>query len=291
MGSPKVAIVGRDREQRLAAARAFDEAPAEWSVGIFESVPATADVVVGCPDSTERADVKFDPGRPDLVLEEVTRVLARASAGRIIGVTSASGGVGVTSVALHLAAAWSSLDTCYLESRPDPGIAARLNLPKDHPTWGEVGDEESLMKTAIPIAPGFRALIAPEDSSAEQLQNVLGLCRSTYDRVVIDASGDNDSLLELSDRCVVVATPTRPSMHRTRLWLRHRRLHSLALIANRLGRGSELSLRSLQAIVGARILMELPCTPALRDREDEGKLVLSAWFRYWRRIRMLAGAL
>jgi MinD-like ATPase involved in chromosome partitioning or flagellar assembly len=291
MAATKVAIVGRDPEQRLAAVRAFDDAPAEWNIAIFESAPASADVLVGCPDSADRVDIRFDPGRPAQVIEDVAQFLSRSTAGRVIGVTSASGGVGVTSIALHLAAAYRPLDSCYLATDPDPGVTARLNLPKDRPTWGEVKDAESLMSAAVPIAPGFRALLAPAQPSSEQLKKVVVLCRSAYDRVVIDISSQKSWFSDSSDRCVVVATPTRPSMHRTRLWLRRQQLHSIALIANRLGPGSELTRSRLQAVAGTRIIMELPCTPALRDREDEGKLLLSAWYRYWRRIRTLARAL
>ena len=291
MGSPKIAIVGVDPDYRLAAARAFDDAPTEWNVAIFESPPASADVIVGCPDSGDRADVRFDPGHPGRLIQEVSNVLARKATGRVISVMAASGGVGVTSVALHLAAAFRPFKSCYLACSPDPALTARLNLPNEHPTWSEVMDGESLMKAAIPVAPGFSVFFAPEPLSADHLQNFLALCRSNYDRVVIDASGGNGSVSAISDRCVVVASATRPSMHRTRHWLRAQKLHSVALIANRLGPGSELSRVKLQSIVGARILFELPCTPVLRDREDEGKLHLSTWSRYWRRIRMLARAL
>jgi hypothetical protein len=291
MGTPKIAIVGVDPDHRLAAARAFDDAPPEWSVAIFESSPASADVVVGCPDIDDRVDVRFDPFHPQRLIQEVADALSRKAAGRVIAVMAASGGVGVTSVALHLAAAFRPLTSCYLAIHSDPALKTRLNLPNEHPTWREVMSEESLMKAAISVAPGFRVLLAPDALSAEDLQNVLALCRSNYDRVVIDTSGGNGSVSALSDRGVVVASATRPSMHRTRQWLRDQQLHSVALIANRLGPGSELTRVKLQSIVGARILLELPCAPALRDREDEGKLHLSTWSRYWRRIRMLARAL
>lgn len=64
-----------------------------------------------------------------------------------------------------------------------------------------------------------------------------------------------------------------------------------AVVCNRLGPGGEMTRTELERIVEHRIGLELPCTPALRDAEDEGKLLGLRVSRYSRRVVQLARAL
>src|SRR5665809_135008 len=64
-----------------------------------------------------------------------------------------------------------------------------------------------------------------------------------------------------------------------------------AVVINRLGRGGETTRAQLADLVGRPISLELPCSPALRDAEDDGRLVSLKWTRYGRAITRLADAL
>src|SRR5688500_995986 len=126
MAPARIAIVGRDPALRLRAAEAFDDAPAKWAVALFEEAPQGADAVVVCPD-VEAEGIPFDVKDPAGTLDRVAAALAREATGRLLVVTSASGGSGVTTVALHLAALLGRRGrACYLELTPEAGGRARL---------------------------------------------------------------------------------------------------------------------------------------------------------------------
>src|SRR3989337_631755 len=104
MGGSRIAIVSRDDGIRLRAAKAFDGAPASWSVRLFDEPPPDADVVVWGADvrAAGGADgVIFDPAESSGVVAEVAARLRRGA--RIYAVVGAAGGVGATSIAFHLA--------------------------------------------------------------------------------------------------------------------------------------------------------------------------------------------
>ena len=122
----------RDESVRLQAARAFDAASADWIVELHPDVPAEVDVVVAGPDVDLADAVPFDPARPRAVVEGIRGALAeRAARGRLIAVTAASGGVGTTTVALHLAAAFArrAMRVALVDLDPASGVTTRLRLP------------------------------------------------------------------------------------------------------------------------------------------------------------------
>ena len=162
MAALRIAVVSNDPDIRLEAARAFDEAPASWSVSLHTSAPEDVDIVVLGPDAVGDG-IPFDPADPKSVVEEIeSRTVARE--GPVIVVTSASGGVGATSLALHLAAALApAVRVGFIELAP--GAALRLGFaPNEHLTWADLDESsESIARCFLPVAPGFRALLAPED--------------------------------------------------------------------------------------------------------------------------------
>ena len=159
----RIAIVAREPDLRIAAAKAFDSAPADWKVSLFDQAPSDADATVVCGDVVGEG-IRFDPHQPDRVLDEVGRALAERVSGRSVLVVGACGGAGTTSVALHLSAALTSGDSvCYLELDRNRGARHRLGLQIDTPTWDAVGKtDESLLRTALPVEGGFRVLLMPD---------------------------------------------------------------------------------------------------------------------------------
>lgn len=290
----RIAIVTRDDEIRLSAAKAFDRAPASWSVRLFEDSPPDADVVVWGPDLSADGDaggVTFDPAEPSAVVAEVAARLRRGA--RTYAVVGAAGGVGATSVALHLAAAIASPnETCYLEVDPGRGGLERAGLGgKEVRTWDEAGDDEdSLRLSALPLEGGFRALFAPRDRNAE-LGALLSRARDGFERVVVDEDPRVGHALRDCEAAVLVMTPTIACAHRAHALLESFPTVRWAVVANRTGPGGEASRARLQSVLGRRVALWLPRCPALRDAEDAGGLLSSQWSPWRARIHDLARAL
>jgi hypothetical protein len=65
-----------------------------------------------------------------------------------------------------------------------------------------------------------------------------------------------------------------------------------AVVTNKLGPGGETTRAELQELLGGRpIAIELPCCPALRDAEDDARLLASDRHRWRRAVKRLAAAL
>lgn len=278
----KVAIVSRDETVRAAAARAFGSAPADWKVELCTDEPTDADVVVHGADFGERGGILFDPDRPDHALRAVE---ASAGAGRAYVVAAALGGAGATTIALHLAAALAP--ACCAELA---GPSSRLGLPGDARTWLPRDDDRSLH--ALPVAGGLRLLRAPDPCPAPETFP-LEEARGSFDRLVLDtgARRDLDPVLARCDAAIVVTTPTRPSCLAARELVERWPAARWTVVVNRLGPGGQLMRGALERLLGRRVAIELPCCPALRDAEDEGRLLTGSWRRWTRGITRLAAAL
>ena len=284
-----VAIVSLDPVMRLEAARAFDRAPASWSVSLHKTMPPEADVVVLTPE-VEGDGVRFYPAEPDRVIEDVG--VAARSTGNVSVVTGASGGLGATSIALHVAASLGRRSsTCFFDLDIRWGIRARLGMPADARTWADVGDdEESFLLAALPIAPGVRAFVAPEGGEGDPV-SVLQRAAHSFDHVIVDAPLERlDLATEIAHAGILVASPTFPSIERTRAVLRAHPLR-WAVVTNRTGAGGEATRLELEAALGRSIGLELPCAPRLRDAEDERRLLDAGWSRWSSRIDRLADVL
>jgi hypothetical protein len=289
MDQVRVAIVGVDAAMRLAAAKAFDSAPSSWLVSLHREVPEGADVVVLTPE-VDGEGVRFDPDRPHDVIEAVAD--ATRGAGRVVVVTGVTGGIGVTSIALHLAAVWGRrARTCYFDLDACGGSRLRLGMPTDALTWADVGDdEESLLLGAVPIAPGVRAYVASPDADAEP-GPVLARAAPLFERVVVDAPPTGlEIALDVADVGVLVVAPTFPSIQRAGDLLARHPLR-WAVVTNRIGPGGEATRAELETVLGRTIGLELPCAPRLRDAEDDRRLLDPAWSRWARRIERLATVL
>jgi hypothetical protein len=284
-----IAVVSNDSNVRLEAARAFDDAPISWSVSLHASVPDDADFVVLGPDA--RGDgIPFDPADPKRAIDEIkSRVSERE--GAIVVVTAASGGVGSTSVALHLAAALAPAARIgFIELAPGAGL--RLGLaPGEHLTWADMDESsESMARCFLPVAPGFRALFAPEDGGDPGV--IVKRARRNFDLVVVDAPSRSASVaMSEAEAAVLVMGASAPQAHRARAFIEGWPDLDCAVAINRLGRGGETTRAQLADLIGRPISLELPCCPALRDAEDDGRLVSLTWTRYGRAIVRLADAL
>ena len=279
--SLEIAAVSRDPAVRSELARAFDAAPSAWRVRLYDSPPEGADVVVLGPDVSGDGIV-FDPADPKRAIDEIA---ARAVTSNLIVVTSAGCGTGVTSVALHLAkVAAESHRTCCLETGPG-GMRLRLALPDSVPTWTRPPEAP----TPVPVAGGFRVLLAP--SERMDASHIVDHATESFDIVVAEAPPTDGALLARARCAVLVVSPTIPGAVRARAVLEAAPSTRWAIVTNRLGPGSETTTAALERILEARIAVELPTCPALRDAEDEGRLLTSSLHGWSRAIRRLWRAL
>lgn len=277
----KVAIVSRDEDVRAAAARTFGSAPAQWEVALHTDEPGDADVVVHGADLAERGGLVFDPKRPEDALRAVE---AAAGAGRTYVVAAAVGGAGATTVALHLTAALAP--ACCAELA---GPSTRLGLPNDARTWLPRDDDRSLQ--GLPVA-GIHVLRAPDPCPAPE-SFPLEEAHASFDRLVLDAGArrDLDPVLARCDAAIVVTTPTRPSCLAARELVERFAETRWTVVVNRLGPGGQIMRGGLEQLLGRRVAIELPCCPALRDAEDEARLLTGSWRRWTRGVARVAAAL
>lgn len=284
-----IAIVSRDPKIRLAAARAFDHAPPSWSVSLYTEPPPGADVVVLGPDA-RGAGIPFDPLAPGRVIADIEASRA-AQTGPVVAVVGASRGAGATTLALHLACALAPLCRVGFVDLAG-GAALRLGLePGEHLTWaGLEDDSDSTTRCALPVEGGFRALLAPPEGGDAQL--VLKRATGAFELVVVDVSPEvAPAVLSDVDAAVLVCAPTVPGARRAMTLLEEWGDLDWAIVTNRVGPGGETTRSQLAGILGRPIAIELPCSAALRDAEDDGRLVSLVWNRYGRAVARLARAL
>ena len=286
-----MAVVSRDSAIRLQAARAFDSAPSGWTVELHDAPPGDADIVVAGADMDLEADVIFDPTRPDRVLDEVANAAQRRRKARIVLVASPGGGTGATTVALHLARKSApSAPTCLADFDLEWGIGYRLGLPAEALTWAEAGDSQSsLLRAALPVPGGFRVLAGPRNASLADIGASLKLTVPHFGCIIVDIGRITvlPDFLDAADALVLVLAPTAPSARRARVVLDGPARGRVAIVTNRIGPGGEMSKGEIEALLGRKVAIELPCERRLRDAEDDDRLLRAYWSRWEQGIRRL----
>lgn len=299
MATLNVAVVSRDPVVRLAAARAFDDAPPSWAVHLHDTRPPEADVVVFGTDVEREAKdgIVFDPSDAGRVVDAVKRSMSSART-KTFAVVGAGRGVGVTSLALHLsAAAARTHETCFVDLDLEWGAAARLGMPEDHLSWyGAAGDRDPRL-AGLPVTGGFRALLAPTTGSSppgeEDVKATVRGASGSFDRVFVDCADGPclDAFVDLVDACVLVVPASPAGARRAVRILNSFETARWAIVLNRLGPGGETTRTELHRLLGRRSAVELPCAPALRDSEDDDELLSTPWSRYVRAVQRLLHAL
>jgi Mrp family chromosome partitioning ATPase len=281
-----VALVSRDESVREQMAAAFDTSPASWNVSLHRE-PVSADAVVYGPDMGPASGIVFDPSDPESAYQRIRAMTSTEPP--VITVTSTQGGTGATSVALHLAAsAARTRQVCLVDLDLTWGIEWRLGFDEMR-RWQQ---DEAVLEAAVPVAGGFK-VVAPAAKSSQALDDLVKGAAGAFEVVIADAPSGAalDAALARSSVGVLVVPATVPGARKARAFCARQNEARWAIVANRLGGGGETTLDGLRRISGRRIALELPCTPSLRDAEDKGKLLLSPWSRWSRRIDSLARAL
>lgn len=286
-----VAIVSRSPDTRAAAVAAFDGAPEHWEVTVHEEIVAADHTVCGPEDAIEGA-VVFDPHRPADVLREIERRIP-GTASRFFTVSGVGGGSGATTLALHLAAAFGR-SCAYLDLDLEWGAAARFGLDRTAiKTWADVGSStDDVKRAALPVAPGFRALFAPRPGpDLPDPRFVLERCRAIFDPVVVDTGSGAGRIGDDVSACIWVIPATSTGVAKARERIDSFPGQRAALVLSRTGAGGGITKARAADELGRPISLDLPGTPALRDAEDEQRLLVGPWTRYARRVAALARAL
>lgn len=279
--SLRVAIVCPDQELQMAAARAFDAAPGDWELGLHPEPIEEADVLVAVGCEVPGA-VPMDLSRPGDALAEIAR---RSSRRRLIAVVGASGGCGATSVLLHLAAARARRErTAAVELGRGPEALARLGvdadgLPPDRPD-----------PFVLPVPGGFR--LVSSRTGAIDAEAAIEMAFEGAACVLVglpheDLAGWQPPLF----RALIVMTPSRPSARKAAALMGERPDLPWVPVTNRVGPGSEMTRVDIERILDRRVALELPCSPGLRDAEDDLKLLTSPLSPWRMRIQRLSEAL
>ncbi len=286
----RIALHASDEVTRLALVKAFEGSPSDWDV-FLSSEEHEYDVLV--TDDVHRDGdrvIRFDPEDPQRAVLATAQAVA-GSERRLTVITGARRGTGVSALALHVCAALSAgHDVCLLDLDPDSSLRARLDLPADARHWGDVAD--GVRAAAVPVPPGFRVLLAPPDARGD-VNEVLRTATARFEHVVADAplSPWRGAALASCTTGILVVPPAHQGIfHAGRVLARHPHVRWSCLV-NRLGAGGELTAPNVARRLGRPVSLDLPCSGFLRDREDDHRLLVTRWSRYYRRVSRLAQAL
>jgi len=201
----------------------------------------------------------------DRVDDEGLDQVARQIGGQIIAVAGAKGGVGTTTVALHMALAAARADperaVCLVELDLQGGdLRTMLNLKPRRSIVDLIAvvteiTMRSLDETLYVHESGLRVLLAPEqgedaeDIGEEPMRHIMGALKFQYDVVICDVGAvltDAGAVaVELADRALVITTPDVPALRAanraTALWDRLQlRQEGVAVVLNRSHKDSEI---------------------------------------------------
>lgn len=279
--SLRVGIVCPEERSRMTAARAFDAAPADWEISFSAQPDHDADVLVGFGVSVPGA-LAMDPADPEGIIDRIRE--HRSQSRRLIVVVGASGGCGATSVALHLAAACRETRAAVVDLQPDRSAALRLGIADDVPAGIDAGS------VVLPVSGGFR-LVFPRDDAADP-NELVETAFQHADKVIVDASAETLPCLQTPvNHVVLLMTPTIPSATKAARLLADEPERSWVPVTNRTGPGSDTTRHGIERVLRRRVALELPCSPGLRDAEDELKLLTSPLSLWRMRIQRLGDAL
>lgn len=266
--------------------------------------------IVGLPLSLENLSLTVsDAGSwAQAVRARFERVDSEDSGGgRMLVVAGAKGGVGTTTIAVHLAlAATQSVpprSVCLIDFDLQKGdVRSFLDLTHRRSVIDLVDVADDLTGRQIDEslyvhASGMRVLLPPlegefaETIAAEAARRILGGIRSRFDVVVVDVGAVVTEgaavAAEMADQVVVVVTPDIPCLRGANrllgLWERLQvRKEGIGILVNQASRDSEIQPELVGKVVGTSVLrtslpadfrmLEAAGNTGVPDRLEEGRL-------------------
>ncbi|OGN93474.1 MAG: hypothetical protein A2Z71_04455 [Chloroflexi bacterium RBG_13_50_21] len=213
-------------------------------------------------------------------LPEATRPL------RSVTVFSPRGGTGVTSIAVNTAVALAEetgKKVLLFEGKVFFGhLEVMLNLKVQNALSDLIPHasnlDEGLIRDVVAVHPsGIHVLLAPSNAQiaqgirAEDIYNIfIGVSRH-YDYIVVDAGGPlNDisvTLMDATDRILLVTTPDLASLHDTSRFLQLSRslgypVEKILMILNKAGSEGGVKLKDIEAVLHNQVYHQIPNDPA-----------------------------
>ena len=245
---PEVCVIDLDHDRRMALETVeYLRRAALTPIAIFaassymDSESIIAAMRSGC---TEYLDKPLVADRVQEALVQLSRkkrdLLVSSVQGKLITLMGVKGGVGTTTLAVHLAysLAKRGKKVLLIDHHPELGEAT-LHLGLEHHNYGfyELAcnlnrmDAELLQGFALKHESGLDVLASPEGigmtpkTTPEAVQQTLRFLLRIYDFVVVDTNcgldEQNLALLELSDEFNLIATPQLPSIRSTSRFLEY----------------------------------------------------------------------
>ena len=277
----RIALHALEPSCRLALVRAFETAPSGWDVFLWDGTAPFDIRVTDAPVSD--TDIVFDVDDPEASVERVADAL-NSKVPRTTVVTGARRGTGVTTLALHLGAAVPGMDVALLDLDDRSSLRARLGLPDDARDWRAAG--------GLPYSAGFRIFLAPSDGDGDAA-SALRDASKRADHLIVDAPAGpwRDYALKSCSSAILVVPPSHQGIADARRILHQHPEVRWTCVVVRVGAGGELTARHVARDLGHPVAVEFPCSPFLRDREDDHRLLTERWSRYFRRTMRLAASI
>jgi pilus assembly protein CpaE len=219
--------------------------------------------------------------------------------GQVFMVFSPKGGVGKTTMAVNLsvALAKANVDVCVVDLDLAFGdVAITMQLIPEHTITEAAASEDDLdftllQKLLTRHQSGLTILAAPTHPEGRDLvtaslaRRVIQTLRRHFDYVVIDTPpGFDDQVLgafDETDECIIVATLDVPTIKNTKVAIETLDLlnlvpHNRHLVLNRADEEVGLSQANVEEILGMKVAVALPSSPAVASATNHGQpIVLS----------------
>jgi pilus assembly protein CpaE len=243
-----------------------------------------------------------DPSLPDalrrLSLERQKHNETVRAGGKLIGIVSAKGGLGATTLACHGVAELQSKtkkDTLLVDFDMSAGIVRSvLKTTSRYSVLDACSNVQRLDSSfwralVLNSTRGFDILGAPNDVSAKdtptsaQIRHVLRFIRSQYDWTLIDfgrgRSQPLESACEELDELLLVTTAEVPALIRVKemieyLKAKRMNMQAVRLVINRMGKQPEVALPDLERLLDLKVFATIPNDyRALHEAYAEGTLL------------------
>lgn len=253
------------------------------------------------------------------VFDRSTEGNTAGKAGRMLTLSGSKGGVGVSTIATHLAMEAAKADPNRAIVLVDfdlqkPDLSIVLNVPQYRTVTDILGVVEELNRQQVhdvlyKSPHGYSVLFGPKNGEESELvtehatRQIFGLLRSHFDLVIVDTgchlTEANSAAIEMADDSYIVATSDvlslRGSQRLAQLWKRLgiRPTDSSKVILNKVDKKQDLQPESAKKVVGLPVIPEyIPesiSSIELAMNHRDPSLVTPAWSTRIQRLGMELG--